>query len=95
MGSYRVGDQWYKSDVNLLNNKLDKWISVDEALPDYYERVLVVCTNPWSNDPVRHVSIATYFGKPFGKPAWSQHREVTHWMRLPALPTIQEKGEDK
>ena len=96
MSSYRVGDQWYKSDVDLKNNKMN-WISVDDALPDYYERVLVVCTNPWSEDPVRHVSIATYFGKPYdGKtPAWSQHRNVTHWMRLPALPIIEKKGEDK
>ena len=96
MGSYRVGDQWYKSDEELRNNKLDKWISVEDALPDYYERVLVVCINPWSADPVRHVSIATYFGKPYdGKtPAWSQHREVTHWMRLPVLPTMEKKGDE-
>ena len=87
MQGYRVGDQWYKSDADLKNNKMD-WISVDDVLPDYYERVLVVCTNPWSADPVRHVSMATYFGKPHGKPAWSQRRDVTHWMRLPELPSI-------
>lgn len=69
-----------------LEQPIDEWISVDEALPKYYERVLVVCTNPWSADPVRHVSIATYFGTPHGKPAWSQRRDVTHWMRLPELP---------
>lgn len=93
MGSYRVGDQWYKSDVELRNNKLDKWISVDNALPGHHERVLVVCTNPQSADPVRHVSIATYFGKPFGRPFWSQRKNVTHWMQLPALPT-ENKGDD-
>lgn len=65
-----------------------EWISVDKELPGCHERVLVVCTNPWSADPVRHVSIATYFGKRYGKPAWSQKREVTHWMKLPELPTI-------
>lgn len=94
MGSYRVGDQWYKTAVDLKNNKMD-WISVDDALPDYHERVLVVCTNPWSADPVRHVSLSTYLGQPYGKPLWSRHRDVTHWMRLPALPTIDNKGEDK
>lgn len=94
MGSYRVGDQWYKSDEELKNNKLDKWISVDDALPDYYERVLVVCTNPWSADKIWHVSMATYFGKSSGKPKWTRHKEVSHWMRLPALPTIDKKGDE-
>lgn len=71
----------------ISNKKSEKWISVDDSLPRYYERVLVVCTNPMSADPVHHVSIATYFGEPFGKPAWSQHKNVTHWMCLPELPS--------
>ena len=72
----------------MRENTFNKWISVDEALPMYLERVLVVNTNPWSADPVRHISIATYWGMPHGKPSWSQRRNVTHWMRLPELPSI-------
>lgn len=91
-----MSDNSFFNRYHHLEQPIGEWISVDEALPHYYERVLVVCTNPWSADPVRHVAMATYFGKPYSgkKPAWSQKRNVTHWMRLPALPNSQEKGDD-
>ena len=66
--------------------KDNKWISVKNALPKKLERVLVVCTNPWSVNDIPHVTMATYWGTPYGKPTWSRHRNVTHWMQPPELP---------
>lgn len=63
------------------------WISVDEALPKSGERVIVVCTNPWSVNKVPHVSMATYHGKlTNGKLHWTRYKDVTHWMYPPELP---------
>lgn len=67
-----------------------EWISVNDALPQYNQRVLVVCTNP-QNFMQEHVSICTFCGTnhlgiPRARPLWSGWKTVTHWMPLPELP---------
>jgi hypothetical protein len=75
-----------------MNNK---WISVEEALPKYNQRVLVVCTNQ-ENFMQEHVSICTFWGDnhlgiPRPYPMWSGKKTVTHWMPLPELPNKEGK----
>lgn len=71
-----------------------EWISVEDALPNHCQRVLVVCNNP-QNHADMHIGISEcyrYVGRPV---YWSRRYHVTHWMPLPDMPEETRKGEKK
>ena len=60
---------------------MEKWISVDERLPEDDQRVLVVCR---TKKGVQSVNLAYYWNG-----AWHGQGSmagVTHWMPLPPVP---------
>lgn len=61
------------------------WISVDEALPNSYEDVLVCVTK----GKVVTMCVAWYYAE---KNIWCDDgviNGVTHWMKLPDVPNLQ------
>lgn len=62
--------------------KQSEWVSVDERLPEESDCYLVNIINHFGLDFV----IFTYYTKGYG---WGVP-DVTHWMPLPAPPTVKE-----
>ncbi len=86
--------------VGVWKNDLDaaptinpyEWISVEDRLPEKNAEVLV-CHGNWIGNLM---NVYTYFGNDeweddYGY--WSRTRDegITHWMPLPAPPTVKEK----
>ena len=68
---------------------IQKWISVEERLPEVGQRVLVWCE---SRTTKKHVTVSTYmkdYSDKRGTYFSRRVRNVTHWMPLPEPP----KGE--
>ena len=76
-------------DAELLYNagyrKQSEWISVDEALPKKWQKVLVYCNNITDTDFITSRGV------------WYQHihESVTHWMPLPEAPKMRKEDEGK
>lgn len=64
---------------------IDKWISVEDRLPDYYKPVLVICNNTPSMNIVWLASDGDrYFYTELNSDRIISN--VTHWMPLPEPP---------
>lgn len=70
---------------------MDKWISVEDRLPDDYGPTEFIVSRTWRNG-IRSVGTRTWsFNRFLGDPL----NDITHWMPLPDPPGTGKADEDE
>lgn len=80
----------YAAALDKINELEDRWIAVDDRLPEETGRYLVYVENIANYHHLpQNTILADWFFKSWNFTGW-EYNKVTHWMPLPKKPKIEE-----